>query len=110
MPSFATADLEPSSKGKETPKKEGAAGGRKPVKTIIIWTGVICVIALMINWNVSRLQTTAKGSRGGASVQSSVSAQGDSQCISPHKGDTPTAVCQAFCSEKFKKFHCVWCK
>ena len=113
MPSFATADADDS---KRTRVKEAAAGGRaasggrKPVKQIIVWTGIICVIALLINWNVSRLQTTAKSGRGGGSVQSSVSAQGDSQCISPHKGDTPTAVCQAFCNEKFLKFHCNWCK
>ena len=112
MPSFATADAGDSkrSKAKEASKTQSAAGGRKPVKQIIIWTGIICVIALLINWNVSRLQTTAKSGRGGGSVQSSVSAQGDTQCISPHKGDTPTAVCQAFCSEKFVKFHCKWCK
>ena len=112
MPSFATADADDSkrSRVKEAAGGRAASGGRKPVKQIIVWTGIICVIALLINWNVSRLQTTAKSGRGGGSVQSSVSAQGDSQCISPHKGDTPTAVCQAFCNEKFLKFHCNWCK
>ena len=111
MPSFAAADISPRQASKDAAAGgRGAAGGRKPVKQIIIWTGIICVIALLINWNVSRLQTTAKSGRGGGSVQSAVSVQGDSQCISPHKGDTPTAVCQAFCNEKFLKFHCNWCK
>ena len=112
MPSFATADADDSkrSRVKEPPRLPSPTGGRKPVKQIIIWTGIICVIALLINWNVSRLQTTVKSGRGGGSVQSSVSAQGDSQCISAFNGDTPTAVCQAFCNEKFMKFHCKWCK
>ena len=76
----------------------------KPVKQILIWTGVIYLIALMINWSVSWLGNHDQGQRLlGGTVQSAVAAQGDGQCVSPHKGDTPTAVCQAFCNEKFMK-------
>jgi len=56
-------------------------------------------------------------SRGGAArfamgggVVTAAAQQGASQCVSAHKSDTPTAQCQAFCSEKFRKFHCGWCK
>ena len=85
--SFARADDDEAGKGKPDGVIAAAPAGRKPVKQVLIWTGIICVIALLINMNVSRLQTTGKGGvQAGSLVQSSVSAQGDNQCISPHKG------------------------
>lgn len=43
-------------------------------------------------------------------MTTAVALQGASQCVSTFKTDTPNAQCQAFCSVKFKKFHCAWCK
>ena len=87
----------------------------------------IVVIALLINLNVSRLTSRTAGlgnSRtqrmlskvgtanlaSGGRVTTAAAQQGDSQCVSQHKTDTPTAQCQTFCNVQYKKFHCAWCK
>lgn len=88
---------------------------------------VIITVALLINWNSSRTRIVSSGLggaktrdniarggyarfAGGGGVITAAAQQGASQCVSAQKGDTPTAQCQPFCSEQFKKFHCVWCK
>ena len=91
--------------------------------------GFVVSIILLINWNASRLNSPSTGlGLGSARVQGAISnngyvrlpsgatvrtasaEQGDNQCISKFKTDSPTAQCQTFCSTKFKKFHCTWCK
>ena len=88
---------------------------------------VFIAVALLINWNSSRVRITSTGLGGsktlnniakggyarfasGGSVTTAAAQQGANQCVSIHKSDTPTAQCQTFCNDKFKKFHCVWCK
>lgn len=83
--------------------------------------------ALLINWNSSRMRMMSTGLGGsktqdniakggyarfasGGSVTTATAQQGANQCVSIHQSDTPTAQCQTFCNDKFKKFHCVWCK
>ena len=48
----------------------------------------------------------------GGRLVTAAAMQGSNQCVSTYKvpPDTATAMCQAFCNVKFKKFHCMWCK
>lgn len=88
---------------------------------------VVIGIALLISWNSSRLQVASTGLGGaktrnniakggyarfasGGSVTTAAALQGANQCVSKFKTDTANAQCQPFCSDKFKKFHCAWCK
>ena len=120
----------PTTDAPDSPSKtmaKAAPSKGKPVRQIVIWMAVICGLAFVINANVSRLQSRTAGlsststqnqlaSKGtvtlpsGVKVSTAVGSQGDTQCVSQHKADTPTAQCQAFCNQKFMKFHCMWCK
>ena len=92
--------------------------------------GVILAVVLLINYNASRTGLRYSMGLGGAKTQSAIyrsgssnlatggrimtaaGQQGSNQCVSTYNvpPDTPTAMCQSFCSTKFKKFHCMWCK
>jgi hypothetical protein len=93
----------------------------------LLWAGAVAALVLFINWNTSHLDVSTSGitnsrtqqaisARGfsvlpqGGSVRTATAEQGNNQCISTYKTDAATAQCQAFCSTKFKKFHCMWCK
>eukprot|EP00312_Isochrysidales_sp_CCMP1244_P026613 CAMPEP_0202800200 /NCGR_PEP_ID=MMETSP1388-20130828/100010_1 /ASSEMBLY_ACC=CAM_ASM_000864 /TAXON_ID=37098 /ORGANISM="Isochrysis sp, Strain CCMP1244" /LENGTH=123 /DNA_ID=CAMNT_0049470177 /DNA_START=16 /DNA_END=383 /DNA_ORIENTATION=+ len=43
-------------------------------------------------------------------MTTAASKQGSRHCSSQHANDAPTAECQAFCADQFRKFHCLWCK
>lgn len=99
---------------------------RRSFRQIACAVGAIVALIILINWNVSQLQMSSSLSSpstqsmlantgkvellSGAKVQTAVALQGDAQCVSQYKSDSSTATCQGFCSAKFKKFHCAWCK
>lgn len=104
-----------------------SAQNRKRNLCNVLWVSVIIAVVLLINWNTSRINVSATGlgsskaqsaiSKGGVTVlpdggtvRTAAAEQGDNQCVSTYKTDTPTAQCQPFCNVKFKKFHCMWCK
>lgn len=107
------------------PTLPGDNGSR--VKRNIGLIAVIVGVVMLINYNASHLQVQSSALGGartqqaisgrgftqlpqGGIVTTAVAQQGENQCVSTYKTDTPTAQCQSFCSEKFKKFHCTWCK
>ena len=38
----------------------------------------------------------------GSTIQTSVARQGNAQCVSQYRADSPTAECQEFCSRQYK--------
>jgi len=93
------------------------------------WIALVLGVVLLINYNATRMQVRGSGlgsartagaiaAKGyttlasGGRLSTAAALQGSSQCVSTYKvpPDTPTAMCQAFCNIKFKKFHCMWCK
>lgn len=93
------------------------------------WVALVLGVILLINYNATRMTVRGTGlgsaktagaiaSKGfttlasGGRLTTAAAMQGSSQCVSTYKvpPDTATAMCQGFCSVKFKKFHCMWCK
>jgi len=104
------ADAPKDRRSKPSPAFGGESGSQK-LKRVLPWVLLVMGVAVLVNWNASRMRAQTAG-LGGAKMQTmtAVAQQGGSQCVSAIKSDTPTAQCQGFCNAKFKKFHCAWCK